>query len=82
MTSYTFWNLIDDVLSNSDTPLSEREIWDKAVELGLDKKLGSMGKTPWKTISASLYLHIRDNEDSKYVKVGKRKYLISKGIKK
>lgn len=72
METYTFLDLVDDVLEYSKKPLSEKELWEKAVELGLDKKLGSTGKTPWKTLSARLYVDMRDNENSKYLKVGKR----------
>ncbi len=72
MTVYTFLDLVDEILEYGKKPLSERELWDKAVELGLDKKLGSIGKTPWKTISARLYVDMRDNENSKYMKIGKR----------
>lgn len=72
MAIYTFLDLVNDVLKYSKKPLSEKELWEKAVELGLDNKLGSVGKTPWKTLSARLYVDMRDNENSKYVKVGKR----------
>lgn len=72
MASFTFFDLIDEVFEKVKEPLSEREIWDKAIELGIDKKVGSVGKTPWKTISARIYVNMRDNSNSKYVKVGKR----------
>ncbi|WP_273324277.1 HTH domain-containing protein [Vallitalea guaymasensis] len=70
--AYTFFELIDDVFEATKEPLSEKEIWDKAVELGLDIKVGSVGKTPWKTISARIYGSMRDNPYSKYGKIGKR----------
>lgn len=69
---YTFNDLIDEVLELTDEPLSEREIWDRAIELRLDGKLGSVGMTPWKTISARIYGKMQDNPNSKYMKVGKR----------
>lgn len=72
MASYSFFDLIDEVFKKVKEPLSEREIWDNAKELGIDKKVGSVGKTPWKTISARIYVSMRDNLNSRYVKVGKR----------
>lgn len=39
------------------------EIWESGVKMGLDKKLGSIGKTPWQNIGALLYTDIK-NEDS------------------
>ncbi len=48
-------------------------IWAKAIESGLDKQIGSTGKTPTATIGARLYVDIRDNgEESKFVQVSKR----------
>lgn len=72
MASFTFLDLIDEVMETVKEPLAEREIWDKAKELGIDRKLGSVGKTPWKSISARIYVNMRDNQNSKYIKVGKR----------
>ncbi|EFO9851355.1 HrgA protein [Campylobacter jejuni] len=39
-----------EVLKQSDKPLSANEIWQKALEKGLDKKLSSIGQTPTQTI--------------------------------
>jgi len=53
--------------------MSPEEIWEKAVELSLDKKLGSTGKTPWATIGARLYTNIKEQQDdSVYIQVSKR----------
>ncbi len=63
MATYTFLDLVDEVLEYSKkNHYLKKELWEKAVELGLDKKLGSTGKTPWKTISARLYVDMRDNK--------------------
>lgn len=70
---YTFLNLCCDVLTKELTPLTPDDIWKKAVEAGLDQKIGSTGKTPSATIGARLYVDIRDNgEESKFVQVSKR----------
>ena len=68
----TFIDFIQEVLKVSDIPLTPQEIWDKGVELKLDEKLKSSGATPWSTIGARLFVDTRDNEDSLFVKVGKR----------
>lgn len=88
MNSYTFLNLINDVLENVRKPLSEKEIWEYAVKLMLDKKVKSKGKTPWKTIAARIYVDIRDNNESPYIKIGRRptrfylkKYLVNEDEK-
>lgn len=70
---YTFIDLINDVFNSTKTPMSPEEIWEKAVELSLDKKLGSTGKTPWATIGARLYTNIKEQQDdSVYIQVSKR----------
>ncbi|MFW6026978.1 MAG: COG2958 family protein [Candidatus Woesearchaeota archaeon] len=72
MSSYSFFDLINDTLEKAQKPLSSKEIWDYAIKYGLDKKLQSKGKTPWRTIGARIYVDIRDNRNSRYKKVGKR----------
>ena len=44
--TYTFIELAKDTLEHAGIPLSHVELWQKACELGLDKKLSSVGKTP------------------------------------
>ncbi|PJP38962.1 HTH domain-containing protein [Campylobacter jejuni] len=39
-----------EILKQSDRPLNVSEIWQKALEKGLDKKLSSIGQTPTQTI--------------------------------
>ena len=60
------------VLENSELPLLYQEIWKKGVELGFDKELETIGKTPWDTVGARLFVEVRDNSDSLFLKVGKR----------
>jgi hypothetical protein len=69
----TFKDLANEVLSQSTTPLSITDIWHRAVESNLDKKLSRYGKTPIKTLNAQIYVDIRDNgEDSRFIQVSKR----------
>lgn len=72
MARYSFLELAREVIKKVRVPLTEVEIWNKSIEFGLDKKINTLGKTPWKTISARIYVDIRDNESSSFVKVGKR----------
>lgn len=72
MARYSFLELAREVIKKVRVPLTEVEIWNKSIEFGLDKKINTLGKTPWKSISARIYVDIRDNESSSFVKVGKR----------
>jgi len=69
----TFWDIIDRTLIESKEPLSPKEIWDKAITLGITKEFNTTGKTPWATIGAYLYTEINNNlENSKYIQVSER----------
>lgn len=70
---YTFIDLSVEILSQYNVPMSPDEIWQKAIEIGLDKKIGTTGKTPFATIGARLYTDIKVNgEDSMFFQVTKR----------
>lgn len=65
--------MIVDVFKETKNPMSADEVWEKAIELGLDKKLGSLGKTPSATVGARLYVDAKENgEKSTFVQVSKR----------
>ena len=69
---YTFVELIIDFFNEVKKPMSPEEIWEKAKELSLDKKLGSLGKTSPATIGVRLYVDIKENGDkSKFIQVSK-----------
>jgi hypothetical protein len=68
----TFHGLAEQILKQVDKPLTANEIWQLAVEQGLDEKLNSSGKTPWATLGSRLYVISRDNPDSIFKTVGKR----------
>ena len=73
MAKMTFWDLIDATFEKIKTPLSPREIWDKAAELGITNSFESIGKTPWATIGAYLYTEINNKGDaSKYIQISER----------
>jgi hypothetical protein len=70
--AFTFLDFAYDVLKSSALPLTYQEIWEIGQEKGFDKKLRTRGKTPWDSVGAQLYVDTRDNEKSKFIKVGIR----------
>lgn len=72
MAAYSFLDLARDVLSSSDQPLTYQKIWETGADKGLASKIKTSGKTPWQSLGAQLYVEVRDNEDSPFIKVGKR----------
>ena len=65
------YELAKQVIQQANQPLSTNEIWEKAVQLGLDKQSNLKGKTPWATLGARLYTDVRDNPNSIFEPVGK-----------
>lgn len=70
--AYSYLDLAADVLKAAKQPLIYQEIWEMAKASGLSAKIKTSGKTPWQTLGAQLYVDVRDNSDSKFIKVGKR----------
>lgn len=69
----TFWDLIDKTFDQVKAPLSPKEIWEKANELGVAEDFQTTGKTPWATIGAYLYTDItRAGNQSKYIQISER----------
>lgn len=50
MSKITYKELAVEVLKEAKKPLSANEIWQKACEMGLEKRLSSVGKTPTQTL--------------------------------
>lgn len=67
-----FKNLAKEILLTEKLPLTYKEIWEVAVNKGLDKKLKIEGKTPWQSLGAQIFVDVRDNPSSDFVKVGSR----------
>lgn len=67
MAKTTFWDVIEKTIEKVETPLSAKEIWDKANELGTVGDLSTTGKTPWATIAAYCYTDINNNGDNSTV---------------
>ena len=68
----TFLELAEEVLKTSKEPLTYREIWEIAISQGLDKKVGSKGKTPTDTLAARIYTDLKEKSDSKFCITSKR----------
>ena len=68
----TFMDLIYETLLKHQAPLSAQEIWDKAEEYGIRQKFSTSGKTPVATLSARLYIDIKQNPASKFYQYSKR----------
>jgi hypothetical protein len=67
MAKTTFWDIIERTIEKVATPLSAKEIWDKANELGTIGDYKTTGKTPWATIAAYCYTDINNNGDSSMI---------------
>lgn len=72
MAAYSFLDLAYDVLKADNQPLTYQEVWQVGKEKGLTDKIKTSGKTPWQSLGAQLYVEVRDNENSRFIKVGKR----------
>ena len=69
---YSFLDLAFDVLKGAAQPLTYQEIWQAGQQAGLASKLRTVGKTPWNTLGAQLYVDVRDNDSSQFIKLSKR----------
>lgn len=67
MAKTTFWDVIEKTIEKVGTPLSVKEIWEKANEIGTIGDFTTNGKTPWATIAAYCYVDINNNGDDSVV---------------
>jgi hypothetical protein len=78
---YTFLDFAEDILKTIPKPLTFQELWETGKSSEFVSKLSITGKTPWQTLGARLFVDIRDNPSSRFIKVGKnpaRFFLISR----
>lgn len=68
----TYLDIAKEVLQKAEAPPGYRLIWERAKELGLDKNLKSIGKTPDQSIGARLYVDVRDRRDSLFMVTSRR----------
>jgi uncharacterized protein len=71
MAKFTFLDLAEAVLLQAAAPLSSDEIWEFAEKNSLHTQLTSLGKTPWATIGARLYMDSKEPQ-TKFERIGKR----------
>ncbi len=69
---YSFLDLAKDALNYANIPLSAEEMWEIAEKQGLLEKLASSGKTPIRTLSARIYVDIKNNKNTCFVQTSKR----------
>lgn len=70
--AYSLMQLAEDVLKKADAPLTFQQVWEQGEALGLTTRIETKGKTPWNTLGSRLYVDVRDNPQSKFLKVGRR----------
>ncbi len=68
----TFIELAEKILREEKRPLSIEEIWRIAVEKNYDKEFSKLGKTPWATLGARIYVEIQNNKNSNFFKASLR----------
>ncbi|WQY05581.1 hypothetical protein KVJ65_00690 [Helicobacter pylori] len=61
------------VLEQAEEPLSAEEIWERACEMGLDKELSSIGKTPIATLGSQLGEHDIPNDKKQFYVTNNKK---------
>lgn len=69
--AYSFLDFAEEVLLKSEKPLTYQEIWINGLEAKLAQKLSSTGKTPWSSLGSRLFVEVRDNSNSRFIKIGK-----------
>lgn len=77
---YQFLDLIEDVLRIEKRDMTLTEIWECAVKSGLNKKLGSAGKTPVNTMNSCIRRNIASGRNVRFVQTSERpaKYNLKK----
>jgi hypothetical protein len=78
---YTFLDFAQEILQSVPKPMTFQEIWEFGKTTGLASKLSITGKTPWQTLGARLFVDIRDNPETRFIKVGRnpaRFFLLSR----
>lgn len=65
-------DLVVKILVETAMPMTSEEIWQYALERGYDQLVNIKGKTPWNTISAQIYVDMKEEPNSNFIKVGRR----------
>ncbi|MCC6214621.1 MAG: hypothetical protein IT376_07115 [Polyangiaceae bacterium] len=70
--AFTFMDMVRVALKSAPTPMSAPELWAYAETKKLTDKLTSVGKTPWHSLGALLYVDTKENTSSEFIRVGRR----------
>ncbi|WP_369684344.1 winged helix-turn-helix domain-containing protein [Selenomonas ruminantium] len=70
--TYTYLDLIEDVLRSEKRALSLAEIWEIACLKGLQKQLRSVGSTPINTMNACIRKHIKSSPKVRFRQISKK----------
>ncbi len=73
----SFKKAAENILQKADAPLTTKEITDLALEEGLIK---TSGQTPEATMGAQLYLDIKNNKNSPFIKVERGLFSLKESI--
>lgn len=68
----TYRDVAIETLRRIQKPLTGDEIWEHAVQLGMDKRVRTVGKTPSATIVALIYVALANDPSTPFIKVGRR----------
>jgi len=66
---FTLLALARKVLIHAKRPLTAKAIWYYSVKHGYNKEGNFKGKTPWYSIGAQIYVDMRDNANSSFIKL-------------
>ncbi|MBM7702101.1 COG2958 family protein [Metabacillus iocasae] len=69
MNRLTFGELAVKILQESKQPLTAEEMWEYAVENKYDMLVETKGKTPWRTMGAKIYVDLKDNPETPFIKI-------------
>jgi len=64
-----FIELAEKIIREENKPLTPSEIWELGIKKGYNKQINTTGKTPWETIGARIYVDIRDNPETIFIKL-------------
>lgn len=80
MRHISFLELSERILNKTKKPMTAEEIWNYAKQTGMSRLVKTKGKTPWNTISARIYVNMRDKPNSPFIKIDSkpRKFFLKK----
>ncbi|TKX30117.1 HrgA protein [Campylobacter sp. MIT 12-5580] len=69
----TYLEAAKEVLAKTKQPLTFLQVWDEVVKQGIDKRLSSIGKTPYNSLGAQLFMNVKNKgEKADFIIVSKQ----------